>query len=358
MENKIDSFLHKIAQIESSGGKNINHKTMQSGIQKGDAAIGRYGLMPNTIRELINREKIAGNDSPVLKYLEKMPSDQLTKFVNENADVERMLAETMAKLVLNRFDTEQEAAYAWNMGHNISPEKIKERDVDSHYYVKRFNDINEPTEVDRSVDSVEPVKQFEPETDVKLASNVNAPIPSFSNISNNDMSQYGGLQQLIDLVNRRQKEFRDAQVEGFKEDFNLSDEDAENAAINLDPIGFMGSIKNVANAGKNIAPKMTQFLDEATNPGLRATPKKGPSTNPFVSDGMPNAATEEWVNPDPITRAYNKLNEGKSSIMDDMYGKLKKSKVENLPEETYSKIPVTEEESILKRVSELLNRKK
>lgn len=45
-------FLLAISSVESNNGQNIQHKIMTSGIHQGDTAIGRFGLMPNTIKLL------------------------------------------------------------------------------------------------------------------------------------------------------------------------------------------------------------------------------------------------------------------------------------------------------------------
>ena len=49
----IARFLYYISQNESSGGKNINHKTETSGLHAGDTAMGAYGLMPKTREDAI-----------------------------------------------------------------------------------------------------------------------------------------------------------------------------------------------------------------------------------------------------------------------------------------------------------------
>jgi hypothetical protein len=46
-----------LSTMESSGGQNRNHPTVESGVQSGTHAVSSYGLMPNTIYELANRNK-------------------------------------------------------------------------------------------------------------------------------------------------------------------------------------------------------------------------------------------------------------------------------------------------------------
>jgi hypothetical protein len=89
----IARFLKNIMDIESSGGKDVDHRIITSGIHKGDAAQGKYGLMPNTIEELKSR------------YGKDLNEDELaTKLA------ERLLTKTGGDEPL--------AAAMWNQGHN------------------------------------------------------------------------------------------------------------------------------------------------------------------------------------------------------------------------------------------------
>ena len=62
-KRQIDNFLEAIAGVESSGGVNFNHPTIKTGIHKGQRAAGTYGLMPNTVKEVVNRMRLEGNVS-------------------------------------------------------------------------------------------------------------------------------------------------------------------------------------------------------------------------------------------------------------------------------------------------------
>lgn len=135
---KRDSFLDIIGQIESSGGKNIDHPVIQNGIQKGDAALGRYGLMPNTVRELMVRRQVAGQQAP-------MPVDEdstdMRSMINQNPQLEQDLANQLAQKVLTRQPNDEMAAYSWNQGHNLSPDQVESRDYQNSPYVQKFQAI-------------------------------------------------------------------------------------------------------------------------------------------------------------------------------------------------------------------------
>lgn len=121
-----DSFLHNMMQIESSGGKNTRHKPSTKGASPGDVAIGRWGLMPDTVREMYNRYKQNWNH-PDLKIIGKLNNDQLTQHIKKNPDIELHLARSLANHVLNNNNGDElKAAYSWHHGHNIEPHKITE----------------------------------------------------------------------------------------------------------------------------------------------------------------------------------------------------------------------------------------
>jgi hypothetical protein len=121
-KGEIDQFLSLISQLESSGGKNLAHKTIESGIHAGDTAIGQYGLMPNTIEEMARR------------------SGRGPASVPQN---EEEIARQLAAQVLSRQPSDEMAAFSWNQGHNLSPNQIEERNYQEHPYVQRFQKLKQ-----------------------------------------------------------------------------------------------------------------------------------------------------------------------------------------------------------------------
>lgn len=138
----ITNFLHKIAYNESGdepGGDNanFNHKIIKSGPQKGQTAIGTYGLLPNTVDEVLNRSK-----DPNLKELKNMDPDEQKAYLESHPDKEDLVARHLAAYDLDRQGGDPEkAAFAWNQGTNLTPEKIEARDYQNSDYVKKFNKI-------------------------------------------------------------------------------------------------------------------------------------------------------------------------------------------------------------------------
>lgn len=142
-------FLQRIMQIESSGGKNTNHPEMESGIQAGTSGIGRYGLMPNTVKELINRRRQAGTMTPELQDLDQMAPRDMKAHIEANPDIEDDLAKSLATKVLQKqMGDEDKAAYSWTMGHNLNPddistEKMEDQSTKGGQYVNKFRRIKE-----------------------------------------------------------------------------------------------------------------------------------------------------------------------------------------------------------------------
>lgn len=137
-------FLEAISKIESSGGQNTDHPVMQQGIHKGQAAIGRYGLMPNTVDELIASEKI---NLPIeqQRIIKGLSPQEKKELLESNPDIEQAIAESMARKVGNRFGNDPDKmAYSWNQGHNIPSDDPRLQALDEHDYVKKFKESYKP----------------------------------------------------------------------------------------------------------------------------------------------------------------------------------------------------------------------
>lgn len=137
-------FLEAIAKIESSGGKDFSHDVMSKGIHQGQAAIGRYGLMPNTVDELIASEKI---NLPIeqQRMIKNLSPEQKKQLLESNPDMEAAIAESMARKVgANYGEDPDKMAYSWNQGHNIKPDDPRMLGLDSNEYVNKFRKAYAP----------------------------------------------------------------------------------------------------------------------------------------------------------------------------------------------------------------------
>lgn len=127
-----DKFLNAISMIESSGGKNLNHRELKHGIHKGDRAIGIYGLMPNTILDLMNQRKKYNRFLTPLKGLNK---NLIVYEVKNRPLIQYGIAKTLANYLLKKHKDPYKAAHAWHYGHNLS--KISRKDLNNNY-LKKF----------------------------------------------------------------------------------------------------------------------------------------------------------------------------------------------------------------------------
>lgn len=135
----MDRFLWNIKQIESSGGKNLEHKPIKAGRFKGKRAIGRWGLLKPTVQELVNRMRSSGSLTPEYQKLETMSRDQLDEHFRQNPQIELNLARRLAEHVHKRQGgNSQRAAYAWLHGHNLFPSDISKDKVMSSDYVDKY----------------------------------------------------------------------------------------------------------------------------------------------------------------------------------------------------------------------------
>lgn len=138
----INSFLNKLAQIESSGGKDFSHREIASGLHEGDRAIGRYGLMPNTVQEINRREIAGGKIDPEMVSAAQLPHDEMKRYLEANPDLEQRFAQAYAQHLRDKFPGDEERmAYGWTMGPSRpSPSATQ---LDQSDYVNKFRRINE-----------------------------------------------------------------------------------------------------------------------------------------------------------------------------------------------------------------------
>lgn len=137
-QNKINHFLKTTSMVESSGGKNLKHPTIKSGVHAGDKAIGQWALMPKTIKEIAGRMA----DNPEIAPYAKMDSKKITQKLSQNPHHEEKIASFLANKLYDKFEgDENKMAYAWNQGHNIDPQSLKttRKNYLNHDYVKKYN---------------------------------------------------------------------------------------------------------------------------------------------------------------------------------------------------------------------------
>lgn len=117
-----DDFLKLMSQLESSGGKNLNHKPSVHGTNPGDTAIGQYGIMPQTAYEVVHPTGGKVQTDPNMWQYNDLDKNQLAAEVAKNPDLEKAIAGQYADKVLNRAQSPEAASQMWLQGasHPIS----------------------------------------------------------------------------------------------------------------------------------------------------------------------------------------------------------------------------------------------
>lgn len=129
-----DEFKRRISGVESNFGQNLEHPIIESGIHAGDRAIGEYALMPNTIQEFAKR---MGN-----QQLANIPKESYPDYFKKHPEDYANIANFGLDYVYDKYDQNPEAAaYAWNQGHNLSPERITPTRLNKSPYIRKFRSI-------------------------------------------------------------------------------------------------------------------------------------------------------------------------------------------------------------------------
>ena len=79
-----ERFKRLISILESSGGKQLQHKPMSSGIHEGTKAMGEYGLMPNTAQQLARSNINKGQGTPLDEVIANIDPSQIEEVLKDN----------------------------------------------------------------------------------------------------------------------------------------------------------------------------------------------------------------------------------------------------------------------------------
>jgi len=123
--------MHAIAVIESGDGKNINHPVLPDK----SFAIGKYALMPQTIRHIIKTHK----DLSKYKNLLRFNNHQLKKFLKKHPDISDVLAYKYYDYIVQQLGTNHPmyVSYAWLNGPYKAKLKLHQN-ISAHWHVKKF----------------------------------------------------------------------------------------------------------------------------------------------------------------------------------------------------------------------------
>lgn len=127
-----EKMLNAISQVESSGGKNMNHKPTSQG-----TAYGRWAVMPSVIQDTIRL-------NPKLKQQYgkglRLRGDNLTHYMQDNPKLEQEIVNSHLNRLEHHFGHNPEAiAYGWNQGITNTNRSLKaKKDISAHPYVQKF----------------------------------------------------------------------------------------------------------------------------------------------------------------------------------------------------------------------------
>lgn len=135
-KKSVDSFLKLMEMLETSGGKNLKHRRMDTGIHSGSQAQGRVGIMPKTAQELANRRRLSGENDPIDDAILKAGDNTkaieyyLQQYPEKLSEYERQLAE---KVITRAGGDPKLAAGAWLYGHNNMDLVKRKLEADKQY---------------------------------------------------------------------------------------------------------------------------------------------------------------------------------------------------------------------------------
>lgn len=130
-----DPDLYAISQNETSGGQNLNHSPVTSGVNKGHTAGGAWGMMPITAKEIVGRNRELGSQYP---QIESADPETLTKAMNEDPYMAYALAKSEYDRRLKLMDSDKsKAVYSWLNGITGTKNAMPE-DIESSDYVQKF----------------------------------------------------------------------------------------------------------------------------------------------------------------------------------------------------------------------------
>jgi ribosomal protein S27E len=136
-------MLGAIGKIESSGGKNLKHEMMNSGIHKGHTAGGIFGMMPHSAAFIIKKDPDLAEKYPELAEAAKNINKNHMKFteaLNNDPSLAADFAISMYNRNKGKTKSKHQLAYSWYNGLKGSWNTLKEgghKAIESHPYVQK-----------------------------------------------------------------------------------------------------------------------------------------------------------------------------------------------------------------------------
>jgi len=135
-------LLGAIGMKESTGGKNLAHKTMETGIHKGHTAGGMFGMMPHSAAFALKQDPELAKKYPKLAEAAgdiDTNHKQFTDLFNNDPEAAADFAVSAFKRNKSKTKSDQQLTYSWLNGLKGSWNKYKEGGqaaLEEHPYVK------------------------------------------------------------------------------------------------------------------------------------------------------------------------------------------------------------------------------
>jgi len=131
LKNIKNKTMHAIAVVESNDGKNVKHPVLANK----SFAIGKYALMPITVRHVVKTQPVFKS----YKFLLKYNNAQLAKFFNKNQPIYNNVAFVYYDMMIKELGTNEPAyvGYAWLNGPYKAKKKLNQN-IQAHWHVKKI----------------------------------------------------------------------------------------------------------------------------------------------------------------------------------------------------------------------------
>lgn len=156
----INPELWGIAQVESSSGKDLNHKTMDKGIHKGQTAGGAWGMMPKTAAYVMKMSKKLQDRYPDLaKDTQDIDSNhkKITEILNKDPKMAYELANTLHNHLKQIYGNDSnKMLHSWHYGINGTKKALENgQDLTQDEYVQKISNYLKELENTRKPAAVE-----------------------------------------------------------------------------------------------------------------------------------------------------------------------------------------------------------
>ena len=127
--------LRAIAQVESNNGRNTNHATVNRGLNAGNSAIGKYGIMSVTAKDILGKSK---NLSAKYPDAVNMDDNQLHDYASKNPSFQDDIADRYYSRISRELGSEDPKiiAHSWLNGIQGTKNALAaKKDIGNHWHV-------------------------------------------------------------------------------------------------------------------------------------------------------------------------------------------------------------------------------